>query len=147
MSRQLVSSNTPGERLASFSRAVRVGDMVFVSGTTASDESGATQHPGDAAAQTIYVLRKIESALAEVGATLADVVRTRVFVRNIEDSEAVARAHGNFFADIRPANTLLRGEPIDSEMLVEVEVDAVISPESASGRAGRLQTSRSDRGR
>lgn len=129
MSRQLVSSNTPGERLANFSRAVRVGDMVFVSGTTASDESGATQHPGDADAQTIYVLRKIESALEEVGATLADVVRTRVFVRNIKDSEAVARAHGNFFADIRPANTLLRGEPVDSEMLVEVEVDAVISPE------------------
>jgi enamine deaminase RidA (YjgF/YER057c/UK114 family) len=129
MSRQLVSSHTPGERLANFSRAVRVGDMVFVSGTTASDESGATQHPGDADAQTIYVLRKIEAALKEAGATLADVVRTRVFVRNIEDSQAVARAHGNFFADIRPANTLLRGEPIDSEMLVEVEVDAVISPE------------------
>ena len=128
MSRQLVSSNTPGERLANFSRAVRDGDMVFVSGTTATDEAGTTQHPGDAAAQTIYVLRKIESALTEAGATLTDVVRPRVFVRNINDSDAVARAHGAIFADIRPANTLLRGEPIDSAMLVEIEVDAVISP-------------------
>jgi enamine deaminase RidA (YjgF/YER057c/UK114 family) len=97
LSRRLVSSNTPGERLANFSRAVRVGDMVFVSGTTASDEAGAAQHPSNADAQTIYVLRKIESALEEAGATLADVVRTRVFVRNIEDSEAVARAHGSIF--------------------------------------------------
>ena len=85
MPRQLISSNTPGERLASFSRAVRVGGMVFVSGTTASDQSGITQHPGDAAAQTSYVLRKIEAALAEAGASIADVVRTRIFVRHIED--------------------------------------------------------------
>src|ERR1700743_2479195 len=103
MSRQLVSSNTPGERLANFSRAVRDGDMVLVSGTTATDESGTTQHPGDAAAQATYVLRKIESALTEAGAMLTDVVRTRVFVRNINDSDAVARAHGAIFADIRPA--------------------------------------------
>jgi enamine deaminase RidA (YjgF/YER057c/UK114 family) len=75
---------------------------VFVSGTTASDDAGATQHPGDPDAQMIYVLRKIESALEEAGATLADVVRTRVFVRNIEDSEAVARAHGSIFADMVP---------------------------------------------
>lgn len=128
MARQLISSNTPGERLANFSRAVRVDNLVFVAGTTAADEAGAAQHAGDAAAQTMYVLRKIESALEEAGATLADVVRTRVFVRRAEDSEEVARAHGSIFADIRPANTLLRGEPIDSEMLVEIEVDAVVSP-------------------
>jgi enamine deaminase RidA (YjgF/YER057c/UK114 family) len=129
MPRQLISSNTPGERLASFSRAVRVGGMVFVSGTTAADQGGVTQHPDDAAAQTSYVLRKIEVALTQAGASMTDVVRTRIFVRHIEDSEAVARAHGDVFAETCPANTLLRGEPIDSEMLVEIEVDAIISAE------------------
>lgn len=101
--------------------------MVFVSGTTASDAAGTTQHPGDAAAQTGYILRKIEAAPGEANASLADVVRTRVFVRDVGDSEAVARAHASFFAEIRPANTLLRGEPIASEMLVEIEVDAVMT--------------------
>ena len=125
MPRQLISSNTPGERLAAFSRAVRVGDMVFVSGTTASDAAGITQHPGDAAAQADYILRKIEAALGQAGASLADVVRTRIFVRDIKDSDAVARVHARFFAEIRPANTLLRGEPIEPEMLVEIEADAV----------------------
>jgi enamine deaminase RidA (YjgF/YER057c/UK114 family) len=125
MPRQLISSNTPGERLAAFSRAVRVGDMVFVSGTTASDAAGTTQHRGDAAAQADYILRKIEAALGEAGASLADVVRTRIFVRDIKDSDAVARVHARFFAEIRPANTLLRGEPIEPEMLVEIEADAV----------------------
>jgi enamine deaminase RidA (YjgF/YER057c/UK114 family) len=129
MRRQLISSNTPWERMAGYSRAVRVGDMVYVAGTTASDAEGNIQHPGDAAAQTLYVLRKIEAALAQAGATLADVVRTRIFVRNIADWEAVARAHGSVFAEIRPANALLRAEPINPEMLVEIEVDAVISAE------------------
>jgi enamine deaminase RidA (YjgF/YER057c/UK114 family) len=127
MPRQLISSNTPGERLAGFSRAIRVDNMVFVSGTTASDAAGVTHHQGDAAAQTSYILRKIEEALGEAGASMADVVRTRVFVRDIGDSEAVAHAHAHFFAEIRPANTLLRGEPINPEMLVEIEVDAVLT--------------------
>ena len=108
MTRQLVSSNAPGERLASFSRAVRVGDAVYVAGTTATDETGTAQHPGDAVAQAGYVMQKVESALREAGATLADIARTRVFVHNVEDSEAVARVHGSVFADVRPANTLLR---------------------------------------
>jgi enamine deaminase RidA (YjgF/YER057c/UK114 family) len=125
MPRQLISSNTPGERLAAFSRAIRAGDMVFVSGTTASDAAGITQYPGDAAAQADYILRKIEAALGQAGASLADVVRTRIFVRDIKDSDAVARVHARFFAEIRPANTLLRGEPIEPEMLVEIEADAV----------------------
>jgi enamine deaminase RidA (YjgF/YER057c/UK114 family) len=112
--------------MAGYSRAVRVGNQVFVAGTTASDADGNIQHPGDAGAQTIYVLRKIEAALAEAGASLADVVRTRIFVRNIEDWEAVARAHGSIFGEIRPANALLRAEPINPAMLVEIEVDAVI---------------------
>jgi enamine deaminase RidA (YjgF/YER057c/UK114 family) len=126
MSRQLISSNTPWERMAGYSRAVRVGNLVYVAGTTASDASGAIQHPGDAAGQTLYILRKIEAALAEAGAALSDVVRTRIFVRDLDDWEAVARAHGSIFAEIRPANALLRAEPIDPRMLVEIEVDAVI---------------------
>jgi enamine deaminase RidA (YjgF/YER057c/UK114 family) len=129
MPRQLISSNTPFERIAGYSRAVRVGKLVFVSGTTASDAAGQVQHPGDAAAQTAYILRKIEAALAEAGATLADVVRTRIFVRNIDDWESVARAHGSVFGDIRPANTLVRAETIMPAMLVEIEADAVINDE------------------
>jgi enamine deaminase RidA (YjgF/YER057c/UK114 family) len=127
MQRQHISSNTPWEAMAGYSRAVRVGSAVYVAGTTAADASGAIQHPGDAAAQTLYILRKIEAALDEAGATLADVVRTRIFIRNIDDWEAVARAHGSVFGAIRPANTLVRAEPITPEMLVEIEVDAVIS--------------------
>jgi enamine deaminase RidA (YjgF/YER057c/UK114 family) len=125
MSRQLVSSDTPGERLAAFSRAVRIGNLVFVSGTTAIDSEGGIQHPGDAAAQTAYVLRKIERALGEAGASLADVVRTRIFVRDTADSDAVARIHAKAFAEIRPANTRLRGEPLEPDALVEIEADAV----------------------
>src|SRR5262245_50963800 len=127
MPRQLISTNTPWERMAGYSRAVRVGNMVYVSGTTASDATGAIQHLGDAAAQTLYILHKIEAALAEAGAALTDVVRTRIFVRDLADWEAVARAHGSVFAETRPANALLRAEPINPQMLVEIEADAVIT--------------------
>jgi enamine deaminase RidA (YjgF/YER057c/UK114 family) len=126
MARQHVSSGTPWEALAGYSRAVRVGQQVFVSGTTASNEHGDVQHPGDAGAQATYILRKIERALHEAGAELKDVVRTRVFVQKIEDWEAVARAHGAVFATIRPANTLVRAEMINPAMLVEIEAEAVI---------------------
>ncbi|MBX0326654.1 RidA family protein [Oscillochloris sp. ZM17-4] len=129
MKRRLISSGTPWEALAGYSRAVRVGERVFVSGTTASDASGAVQHPGDAGAQTRYIIRKIEAALAEAGAGLSDVVRTRVFVRSIADWEPVARAHGELFADIRPANTLVRAEMISPEMLVEIEAEAIVNVE------------------
>ncbi len=127
MERQRIASGTPWEAMAGYSRAVRVGEHVYVSGTTASNERGEVQHPGDAAAQTRYILQKIEWALAEAGATLEDVVRTRLFVRSLDDWEAVARTHGEFFASIRPANTLVRAEPISPEMLVEIEAEAVIS--------------------
>jgi enamine deaminase RidA (YjgF/YER057c/UK114 family) len=126
MTRQRISTGTPWEALAGYSRAVRVGDHVAVSGTTASDETGAVQHPGDAGAQAAYILRKIERALREAGASLEDVVRTRVYVRAIEDWEPVARAHGAVFAQIRPANTLVRAELVDPAMLVEIEADAII---------------------
>ena len=127
MPRQLISSNTPWETMAGYSRAVRVGNVVYVAGTSAADAAGNIQHPGDAAAQTLYILNKIEAALAEAGATLADVVRTRIFVRHIADWEAVARAHGSVFGAIRPANTLVRAELINPQMLVEIEVDAVVA--------------------
>jgi enamine deaminase RidA (YjgF/YER057c/UK114 family) len=127
MEHKLITSGTPWEALAGYSRAVRVGDRVFVSGTTASDSSGAVQHPGDAGGQARYIIRKIEAALTEAGASLADVVRTRIFVRDIADWEAVARAHGELFAAIRPANTLVRAEMISPAMLVEIEAEAVIN--------------------
>ncbi len=127
MPRQNISSGTPWEAMAGYSRAVRVGDHIYVSGTTASDASGAVQHLGDPAGQTRYVLAKIEAALAQAGASLADVVRTRVFVRNIGDWEPVARAHGEVFGSIRPANTLVRAEMITPEMLVEIEAVAIVS--------------------
>lgn len=126
MTRQNISSGTPWEALAGYSRAVRVGNQVYVSGTTASDASGAVQNPGDAAGQARYVLNKIAAALAEAGATLEDVVLTRVFVRDLADWEAVARAHGEVFGAIRPANTLVRAEMIQPEMLVEIEAVAII---------------------
>lgn len=129
MTRQLISSGTPWERMAGYSRAVRVDRQVYVSGTTASDESGAVQHPGDAAGQARYILAKIGRALAEAGAGLEDVVRTRVFVREIADWEAVARVHGEVFGAIRPANTLVRAEMINPDMLVEIEAEAVLTAE------------------
>ena len=126
MPRTNISSGTPWEAMAGYSRAVRIGDTIYVSGTTASNEQGEVQHPGDAGAQATYILIKIERALNQAGATIEDVVRTRIFVSRIEDWEAVARAHGQIFSDIRPANTLVRAEMIDPRMLVEIEAVAVI---------------------
>lgn len=126
MQRQHISSGTPWETLAGYARAVRVGNHIFVSGTTASDAAGNVQHAGDAAEQTRYILYKIADALRAAGATLEDVVRTRIFVRNLADWEAVARVHGEFFGSIRPANTLVRAEPIEAAMLVEIEADALL---------------------
>jgi enamine deaminase RidA (YjgF/YER057c/UK114 family) len=126
MQRTRISTGTPWEALAGYSRAIRVGGAVYVSGTTASDASGAVQSPGDAAGQARYILQKIAGALAEAGASIDDVVRTRVFVRNIDDWEAVARVHGEVFGGVRPANTLVRAEMIDPAMLVEIEAEALI---------------------
>lgn len=125
--RQLVSTGTPWERVVGYSRAVRVGNQVFVAGTTASDENGAVQGVGDPYAQAAYIFRKIERALNEAGASMNDVVRTRMFVTNIDQWQEITRAHGEVFADIRPVSTLVEvSRLIDPDHLVEIEIDAVI---------------------
>jgi enamine deaminase RidA (YjgF/YER057c/UK114 family) len=127
MNRQTISSGTPWEALAGYARAVRVGNSVYVSGTTAADAAGVVQHQGDAAGQTRYILRKIEAALHEAGATLNHAVRTRIYVQAIADWHAVARAHGELMGEVRPACTLVEARLIEPEMLVEIELEAVIA--------------------
>lgn len=127
-SKQTHSSGTPWEKSVSYSRAVRVGPHVFVSGTTASDEQGQTVAVGDAYQQAKFALRKIETALVAVGSKLADVVRTRMFVTDISRWEEVGRAHGEAFRGINPAATMVevRGL-INPDHLVEIEVDAIVA--------------------
>lgn len=125
--RQLVSSGSPWESIAGYSRAVRVGNQIFVAGTTASDETGTVVGPGDMAAQTRYIFSKIEKALKEAGATLADVVRTRMFITDYRLWEEAARVHGEIFGEIRPAATMVQVVALqDVQMLIEIEVDAVV---------------------
>jgi len=126
MSKHVVSSGTVWESLAGYSRAVRIGERILVSGTTATGNAGEVIGEGDAAAQTRYILDKIEAAIVQLGGRLADVVRTRIYVRNVEDWEAVARVHGERFGAIRPANTLVEAKLVGDEYLVEIEAEAVI---------------------
>jgi enamine deaminase RidA (YjgF/YER057c/UK114 family) len=126
MTRRNVDSGTPWETLAGFSRAVRVGNHVFVSGTSAHDEQGQLHGGQDAYAQTAYLLSKISVALEQAGATLEDVVRTRAYVVRLDDWRAVARAHGEVFGSIRPANTLVQVAGLVDGPLVEIEAEAVV---------------------
>ncbi len=132
MQRRKFSTGTPWEKAVAYSRAMRVGSHIFISGTTASNSDGMTVAVGNAYEQTVFVLKKIEAALGEVGAKMSDVVRTRMFVTDIGLWDEFGRAHGEFFSGINPAATMVEVRRlINPDHLIEIEVDAVIATEDA----------------
>jgi enamine deaminase RidA (YjgF/YER057c/UK114 family) len=127
MKRDLYSSGTPWEPIVGYSRAVKIGNQIWVSGTTATDTNGNIVGKGDASAQTRQIIANITSARAAAGARLADVVRTRIYVTDMTQWEAVGRAHGEAFGAIRPAATMVEVRRlIDPDLLVEIEVEAIL---------------------
>ena len=131
MKRTNFSTNSPWEPLVGYSRAVRVGSMIAVSGTTATDANGNLLHIGDAYGQTKQILQNIEAALTRAGGSLGAVIRTRIYVTDISLWEEVGRAHGEFFKDIRPASAMVEVSGlVHPDMLVEIEADAIVELEA-----------------